>query len=68
MERIKISVEGMSCQGCADSLTRLFEKEPGVNEASVSFDSKQVDVLFEPSQVSATRFTEIVNNAGFQVS
>ena len=67
METIKISVDGMSCQGCADSLTRLFSNEPGVNTASVSFDSKQAQINYESSQVSASRFTEIVNGAGFQV-
>ncbi len=67
METIKISVDGMSCQGCADSLTRLFDKEPGVNEASVSFDTERAEVLFDPSRVSASRLTELVNKAGFQV-
>lgn len=67
MKSLKIAVDGMSCQGCADSLTRLFSNEPGVNTASVSFDNKQAEIDYEPSQVSVLRFSEIVESAGFQV-
>lgn len=27
---VKLSIEGMSCQGCVKSVTRILEKQPGV--------------------------------------
>ncbi len=68
VEPIKISIDGMACQGCADSLSGLFQKEPGINKVSVSFDTKEADIEFEPSQISTSRCTEIVKDAGFEVA
>ena len=65
MENVKLSISGMACQGCADSLTRLFDKEPGVSSASVSFESSLAEITFDPAKVSETRLSEIVRGAGF---
>ena len=67
MENITLSVSGMSCQGCADSLGRLFDKEPGITNASVSFDESAAALEFDPEKVTEARLSEIVETAGFSV-
>lgn len=57
----------MSCQGCADSLKGLFDKEPGVHSANVSFDTTIAELEFDPDSVTLARLSEIVAKAGFEV-
>lgn len=65
MATIKLPITGMACQGCADSLARLFGKETGVKSAAVSFDLSAAEIEFDTDQVNVERLTEIVNGAGF---
>jgi len=67
MKNITLSVSGMSCQGCADSLGRLFDNEPGITNASVSFDESAAALEFDPEKVTKARLSEIVEAAGFSV-
>jgi len=65
MRSTKLIITGMACQGCADSLTRLFDKEPGITGASVSYELSAADIEFDPDQVNVERLREIVEVAGF---
>lgn len=67
MQKITLSVSGMSCQGCADSLSRLFDKEAGISENAVSYDDSAAKLTFDPAKVSENRISEIVTAAGFAV-
>ncbi len=68
MESLTLSVSGMSCQGCANSLTRLFTEQPGVAEVAVSFEAGTAAINYEPDQVAPPRLSEIVVEAGFEVA
>ncbi len=67
MEKITLSVTGMSCQGCADGLSRLFDKEPGIAKALVSFDESVAALEFDPAKVTKARLSKIVEAAGFSI-
>jgi copper chaperone len=67
MSTIKLSIEGMSCQGCADSLTRRLTNEPGVSNFTVSFERKSADVEYDATKISETGLSEVVKEAGFSV-
>ena len=67
MANITLSVTGMSCQGCADSLSRLFDKEPGIYSSSVSFEKGAAAVEFDDAKVTEARLSGIVEAAGFSV-
>ena len=68
MTQVKLSVNGMACQGCADSLGRLFSDEPGISVASVSYEDKAATIDFDPDKVSEALLEEIVETAGFSLS
>lgn len=68
MESISLSVSGMSCQGCANSLTRLFTQQPGIADVTVSFEAGTAAIKYDPDQVALPRLSEIVVEAGFKVA
>ncbi len=67
MTKLTLAVGGMSCDGCASSLKRLFEAEPGIRLAEVSHPNASAKVEFDEKAVSEARIAEIVSKAGFEV-
>ncbi len=67
MSTIKLSIKGMSCQGCTDSITRRLRDEPGVSKALVSLESKTADVEYDSEKITEARLSEVVQEAGFSV-
>lgn len=65
MSNIKLEIDGMSCQGCADSLTRRLTSEPGVIDASVSFETKAALIEYESEKLTELDLTKVVGEAGF---
>ena len=60
-------IEGMNCDGCADTIQDLVEKEPGVRRASVSFAERHARVLYDPQAVQEERLIQIIQRPGFRV-
>ena len=63
----RLDVEGMHCQGCADTISKRVQTLPGVKEVRVSFARKTAWVLVEDG--SATRSAQIekaVADAGYK--
>jgi len=65
MSKVKLEIDGMSCQGCADGLTRRLTSEPGVIGATVSFENKLADVEYDADQLDQAHLTGVVEKAGF---
>ena len=38
MQTVELKVEGMDCQGCVKSLTRMLSGVPGVSKVDVSLE------------------------------
>jgi len=66
MEAMKISVGGMSCQGCVRSVERVLLAQEGVSEAVVSLESKEVSVRFDPQRISLDALKAAIRDAGFE--
>ncbi len=64
--RQKFVVQGMTCGGCASSVTRVIKALPGVNEATVTLQPGGAEVEFDPSQVNAERIASAITKAGFE--
>jgi copper chaperone CopZ len=62
----EFAIEGMMCQGCADSVTSAIAKLPGVQKANVSLAEKRAVVVADPSQVSAEKIEASVAAAGYK--
>lgn len=65
MDTAKISVGGMSCQGCVRSVERVLQAQQGVAEARVSLELKEANVSFDPQRVALETLKAAIRDAGF---
>ncbi|MDO4693519.1 MAG: heavy-metal-associated domain-containing protein [Eikenella sp.] len=67
MQTLSLNIEGMSCGGCAKSVAGILQAVPGVQQAEVSYETKQALIVFDPAQTSAQALAEAVEDGGFDV-
>ena len=67
MERIVVSVEGMTCTGCVQSVERALFKVPGVIVARASLNPGQVKIRFNEVETTLASLAEAIRGAGFVV-
>jgi copper chaperone len=67
METITMNVEGMSCQGCVASVTRVLKATPGVQDARVSLTPGRAEVTFDPARTDAAALRSAIEDAGYDV-
>ncbi|PRY11215.1 Cu2+-exporting ATPase [Pontibacter ummariensis] len=60
-------VEGMSCASCASSIESMLRTREGVQEASVNFAGKTVQVTYAPNAVSPVQLRQTVQEIGFDI-
>jgi len=54
-QKSKYTVNGMTCDGCANTVTKLLSKVQGVQEARVSLNEKTAEVTHENVPLSALK-------------
>ena len=62
-----IKIDGMHCDGCAQRIKTLLEREPGVREAAVSFADGLARVSYNPHVASEGHLAEVIETGGFSV-
>ena len=67
MVTIQMTVKGMSCSGCANSITRRLNATPGVQSASVDLDSGIADITFDDAVTDAYSLEKVIESLGFDV-
>jgi MerR family copper efflux transcriptional regulator len=67
MKNATLRIEGMHCNGCAQTIKMLIEREPGVRMADVSYKEGHARVLYDPQIVSEDRLAELVEKPGYRV-
>lgn len=58
-------VEGMHCDGRANRVKNLLEKEPGVREAEVSYRRGEARLKYNEHTVAPDRLFMLVEQAGY---
>ncbi|GAC1652071.1 MAG: hypothetical protein NVS4B3_13770 [Gemmatimonadaceae bacterium] len=66
MDTKTIKIDGMHCEGCAQRLKRVLEREPGVGKANVSYKSGEAHVEFDGQRTTPARLTDIIERAGYE--
>jgi ubiquinone/menaquinone biosynthesis C-methylase UbiE/copper chaperone CopZ len=59
-------IEGMSCQGCADTITAALTQIPSIQSAKVSLQDKRAVVLAKTSDVPTERILAAIAAAGYK--
>lgn len=68
MNTTTIKIEGMHCDGCAERVKRVLERQPGVREAAVSFEAEEARVKYDEQAVTTDRLRSVIERAGYSVS
>lgn len=68
MAHIQFSIEGMTCQACANRLEKVLNKKDFVQNASVNFAGETAQIDYDDSQVDTEQLIEIIKKTGFQAA
>jgi Cu+-exporting ATPase len=63
----QLTIEGMTCTSCAESVEEALADVAGVSEASVNFASETATVTHDPDRASREDFESAVAEAGYEV-
>jgi copper chaperone len=66
MQEAKIRVEGMTCNGCVASVTRVLKALPGVDSVDVSLEQHLASVRFDPARTDPDGLRRAIEAAGYQ--
>lgn len=67
MEKITLTVKGMTCMGCIRSVKNVLEPIPGVSSVDITLDNGQVTIDYDPTRSGIDQFTNAINDAGYEV-
>jgi copper chaperone CopZ len=67
MKSMTFKIEGMRCEGCAQTIRSLVEREPGVKTTNVSFKDREARILFDAQATSEERLVASIQRPGFKV-
>ena len=68
MNEIILSVTGMTCGGCVNSVTRVLTALPGVQTAEVTLNPGQARVVVDAAQTDRDALVRAIVDAGFGVA
>lgn len=67
MEKITLKVNGMSCGHCVNSIEGSVGQLKGVKSVKVFLEAGNVEVEFNPSEVSLSKIKETIDDQGYDV-
>ena len=65
-EKVQLKVTGMTCGGCAKSVTSAIEKVEGVSSTDVSFETSLATVEFDGEQTNVNDIVKAIKKAGYE--
>lgn len=68
MKTLVIAIEGMHCDGCAETIQGLLSVETGVKAASVSFKDGRARVLCDPAVTDEKKLGAAIEKGGYKVA
>jgi copper ion binding protein len=67
MEKVALKVQGMTCNGCVASVSRVLKAVPGVEQADVSLQPGQATVTFDAARTNVQELRDAIEDAGYDV-
>lgn len=67
LKTVKFQLETLTCPSCIGKIEGVLNKELGVEEAKVLFNSSKVKVKYDEEKVSPKRLEELIEKVGYQV-
>jgi copper chaperone len=66
METVELKVQGMDCQGCVQSVTRMLNGVPGVAQVEVSLEAQRARVTYDPAKSGPAELKRAIERAGYK--
>ena len=66
METVEVKVEGMDCQGCVKSVTRMLYGIAGVADVNVSLEQGRARITYDPAKAGPAEFKRAIERAGYK--
>ena len=66
MQTVELKVEGMDCEGCVKSVTRMLSGVPGVASVDVSLEQNLARVTYDPAKSGPAEFKRAIERAGYK--
>ena len=67
-QKARFSIEGMTCQACANRIEKVLNKKDFINQAGVNFASEEAQVTFDGSQTSPEAIAQIIEKTGYHAT
>jgi copper chaperone CopZ len=64
---ITLAVEGMTCEGCENTVKESVEKLPGIASATASFKDKTAVVAFDSTLTKTDDISKAITDVGYEV-
>jgi len=68
MKTLAVTIEGMHCDGCAETIKALLAVESGVKASAVSFQEGSARVLYDPAAVDEAKLVAAIERCGYKVA
>jgi len=66
MQTVELKVEGMDCQGCVKSVTRMLSGVAGVENVDVSLEQGRARIRYDPAKAGPGEFKRAIERAGYK--
>lgn len=65
---VTVKVDGMVCDFCAQSISKLFEQKAEIEKVDINFDTKEVLLDFKPgSTIPNEEIKNVIDYAGYKI-
>lgn len=65
-QKAQLNVKGMTCSGCARTITKGVKKLPGIEQLTVRLEDKLVEVEFDSSKISLQKIEDEIRKMGYK--
>jgi len=68
MNTLILSVTGMSCMGCVNSVKKLVSALPGIANIEIDLASGRVEVKHDPAQTDVAAIRAAIEDGGYGIA
>lgn len=67
MKTIRIQLETLTCPSCINKIEGVLNKQTGVDEAKVMFNSSKVKITYNEEETNPEELSAIIEKLGYPV-
>lgn len=68
MKTLVLTIKGMHCDGCAETIEGLLAVETGVKASAVSFKEARARVLYDPAATHDKKLMAAIERGGYKIA